>query len=289
MERYAATVTSIDDPENRGRIMVSCVGLAGDEDAELPMFVEPAFDWGWFYVPDVGEIVEVEVMEATDEDESYQQFSIDNLDIHWRGKRFITDGTILGENRASPVNDAFTSENYGKRRGFATPFGHVLLFDDTEGDTRIFLTLVKDKPLLGEPTISQILMDSDGSIKLSVLGKQFVHLKENDQLEVSLGDGSHTLIIKPDQMEFKLGGGASVKVTGSGADAFAEFGNALVKVVIGERFEELYNQLKTKLDLFDKHIHPTGVGPSGTPTPIIDAPEYDPDVINSDHLKIPPN
>ena len=85
--KYWATVTNNVDPENRGRISVACVGLLGDEETELPMFVEPVHDWGWFYIPDVGELVEIEVIESSDEDEQHGQMSIDNLDIKWRSKR----------------------------------------------------------------------------------------------------------------------------------------------------------------------------------------------------------
>ncbi|KKM76781.1 hypothetical protein LCGC14_1376690 [marine sediment metagenome] len=61
-ERYEAVVSSIDDPQNRGRFKVKCVGLLGDADTELPNFVELVPDHGWFTVPEVGEQVEIEVV-----------------------------------------------------------------------------------------------------------------------------------------------------------------------------------------------------------------------------------
>ena len=67
-QTFDATVTNIEDPEKRGRIEVSCAGLLGDEDSTLPMWVEPNTDWGWFYVPDVGELVEIEHVSSTSDD-----------------------------------------------------------------------------------------------------------------------------------------------------------------------------------------------------------------------------
>jgi hypothetical protein len=131
-ERYEAVVVANDDPEKRGRIRVACAGLVGDEDAALPFWVEPLFDWGLFVVPDVKESVEIEVDVASDTDESYQQTSLEALNPRWRTKRHYTD--------AFPVHEDFTSKNYGKRRGFVTPRGHTMVFDDAEGSEAITLT-----------------------------------------------------------------------------------------------------------------------------------------------------
>ncbi|KKN12124.1 hypothetical protein LCGC14_1019680 [marine sediment metagenome] len=89
-ERYEAVVSSIEDPEKRGRFKVKCVGLMGDAKAELPIFVELVPGWGWFIVPEVGEIVEIEVIVTSDRDEIWGQASIEALNPVWRGKRFVT-------------------------------------------------------------------------------------------------------------------------------------------------------------------------------------------------------
>lgn len=288
-ERYPAVVTSIEDEENRGRIRVACAQLLGDEDAELPMLVEPVHDWGWFYLPDVGEIVEVEVVVGSDEDEAYGQMSLDNLDIQWRGKRFGTDAELEGENTPSPIHPDFL-ENYGKRRGFATPGGHVLLFDDTEGGTRIHLTWAQEKPEPGvaaEPEkITQLLIDTDGSVKFTILNQQFIHLKPDNELEVSLEEGKHTLVIKPDELLLNLSEGANLKLNGKDADATAVLGDGAVKVAIADHLQALYSSLKGKLDAFDAHVHPTGMGPSGPPNPAIAAPDWDSN-INSSKMSVP--
>ena len=84
---YPAKVPFNQDPDKRGVIRVACVGLMGEEDTEVPVDVEPVHDWGWFYVPDIGEIVEIECTEGSDEDEQHGQMSIDNCDLKWRSAR----------------------------------------------------------------------------------------------------------------------------------------------------------------------------------------------------------
>ncbi len=58
-EEYDAIVTSINPKDPPGYIRVACVGILGDEEAELPNPIAPMFDWGWFYMPDIGETVQI--------------------------------------------------------------------------------------------------------------------------------------------------------------------------------------------------------------------------------------
>ena len=263
-ETYVATVTDNADEEQRGRIKVSCVDLLGDEDSDLPMWVEPILDWGMFVVPDIGETVEIEAVSSTDLDEQFGQASIDNLDVKWKGKRYYTDDDA---DNPTPVHAFFTQENYGKRRGIATPFGHVIMFDDTEGSPKITITWTSASQSTESTEISQIVFDTDGTIKLSVLGKNTIHLKENE-------------------MEMKLDEGASLKVTGKDGNATTEFGDAAVKVAIADHLETFYGNLKAYIEAAFVN---TAMGPSATigasagPAPTWDA------AINSSKLKIPDN
>lgn len=187
-ETYPATVTVNDDDEQRGRIRVACAGLMGDEESDLPMWVEPALDWGWFYIPDVGEIVEIEFTTSSEEDEHFGQASIDNPDVRWKGKRFYTTGEgTVGEQDQDPEKDArlVHSEfktNYGKRRGFATPWGHVIIFDDTDGDHRISIShsaeqLPHGEAFADETKYTRIEIEPDGSIKAQLIGKHSLHFQ----------------------------------------------------------------------------------------------------------------
>ena len=210
-EHHTATVTDSDDPEKRGRIKVSCAGLLGDEESPLPMWVDPVGQWGWFIVPDVGELVEVVVVAGSGEDEQPGQMSIDNLDVQWRGARHY--GNEEGD-APTPVPEDFTATNYGKRRGFATPGGHVLLFDDTEGDQKVSLTWHQ------EGKYSFISFDKTGGIILSTHSKHLIQLDaENGEIKIwdqhgnmYVSDEDRVLIFQKDSnsIEMKADGNITV-------------------------------------------------------------------------------
>jgi hypothetical protein len=273
-------VTKVNEDDPPGYIRVVCAGLLGDEEAELPLPVAPCFDWGWFYIPDIGETVEVEVVTTSVEDESFAQSSIDDLDITWRNKRYHTSDETEKGTEARPVHPDFTSENYGKRRGFATPVGHIFLFDDTEGKTKVYLTWVKEKDNTDD--VTTLLFDSDGTAKLFIFGgKHFVHLKENEY-ELNLDEGKHTFVMKENELEVKLDSGASAKVVGKDGDTVTTLGDGAVTATISQTLEEFWTN--SVLIEFLKHKHPTAMGPSGPPdTPL---PNWEP-AINSTKLKMP--
>lgn len=228
---YPATVTFNEDPEQRGRIRVACAGLMGDEDAEVPVDVEPVFDWGWFFVPDVGEVVEIEVIEGSSEDEQMGQASIDNLDIKWRGARYY--GNEEGD-APTPVNPVFSEENYGKRRGFATPAGHVFMFDDTEGAEEIRISW-KD-------------------------GTSYWSIDKDGQVTAVNKDGASIVMNTDGSILMTNAAGATINMDAAGdkisaTAALLELNGASEAAVLGDAFKTY----------FDTHTHPTGVGPSGPP------------------------
>ena len=246
-ERYDAVVKKNQDKEQRGRIRVACAGLLGNEKSELPMWIRPAYDWGWFYVPDIDEQVEIEIKTDSDIDEMRGQTSLADADVEWRGKRHYSDEA----KHPTPIHDDFKT-NYGKRRGFNTPSGHVLLFDDTEGETKVYLTWSKEE----DGDISQMLFDTDGSVKLTMTDKSTLHLKDNE-------------------VEIKLdGNGAGFKVTGKDASTVAVVGNGAVHAAIAEHLQTMWGLLKTQCDLFDAHLHTTPVGGSGPPVPLLVCPAW---------------
>lgn len=166
IEKFTARVDANNDPEFRARIRVICPDFTGDPEAVLPDWIEPLLDWGWFLIPDVDELVEIEVVTGTTEDEVPGQSAILDPMIRWRGKRYYH----TGEEAPTPVHDDFTSANYGKRRGFATPAGHILLFDDTEGAEKIRLSLK-----LGDEC-AYLEFDKSGNVTLSNVGDGLVLL-----------------------------------------------------------------------------------------------------------------
>lgn len=197
IERYPATVTNNEDPDKLGRVKVKSLQLMGDETVEYPDFIDPAFDWGWFYVPDVGEEIEIEVVVKDDQSEGVPgQAFLEQPRPRWRNKRFSSDE---GE-APRPPNGLFTSKNYGKRRGFATPNGHVLLFDDTPGDESIILTWKKN----GEEKFTQISFDKEGSIVLLTHNSMLLHLNAKEGKEGTTVLDKHGNLLATDKDGIKV-------------------------------------------------------------------------------------
>lgn len=188
-ESHTATVTSIDDPDKRGRIKVSCPGLMGSDDeddvgGQLPMWVEPCYTWGWFIVPDVGETVEIVVYISGDDDESFKQGALESLNPRWRGERYWTDPEA---ETARTVPEDFTATNYGKRRGLATPQGHVLMFDDTEGKEKISITWHGKRE--GVDAFSFFSLDENGSVLMANRNGSLLYMNATpDEQQVVLID-----------------------------------------------------------------------------------------------------
>lgn len=223
-ERYTGIVVANDDPDQRGKIKVACAGILGDEDTALPDWIPPVLDWGWFYVPDIGEIVEIEINTSDETDEMPGQSSIDGMDVHWRGKRFFTGDTVEANNEVRQVNENFLT-NYTKRRGFATPNGHVIYFDDKSGSQKIEIIWKK-----GSST-QTIAIDDSGIV---------VTDKNGSTIEM---DGSGGVTITSTDFTAKTN---TVNLV-DGADQWVVRGDEL-------------------LQWLNAHTHPTGMGPSGTPS-----------------------
>lgn len=260
IERYPAVVTVNEDPDKLGRIKVKCAGILGDEEAELPMWVLPCLDWGMFTIPDIDEQVEVEMVVHNTTDEVRGQSSLEAPDLRWRGKRFYAPEAET----PTVIHEDFTAKNYAKRRGFATPMGHVFYFDDTEGETEITLGWV-DK----DGKKSRLQFDKDGTFTVTVLdekhmlqvkhdgefhahlneGKQQINMLDADKvfnvkldeeshtltldatakkLEASLDGGTHTLTVDASakKMEASLdSGAASLTIDASGTEAKVQVGS----------------------------------------------------------------
>lgn len=260
VEKYPAIVTNVEDPEHRGRFKVACVGILGDEKTEIPIFVEPSILWGWFVIPDIGESVEVEVVTRTPQDEHTGQASIDNLDLRWRGVRFDTDEELeTSEEQPTheprPIHEelAATYEGDapdGKIRGFATPKGHILFFQDQDGEERISITWT-DGTDEGKTTF---LIDNDGSVLITTKGKHSIHVQAGEVIEIKLNEGATLKLESKDD--------ATAMTIGDGAK----------HVPIVETLEALWEDMVTYLDghthLYDKIQVSGGSGAPAVGTPV---------------------
>lgn len=325
-ERYEAIVSSIEDTDKRGQIEVICPALMGDYETPLPQLADPAPDWGWFYIPDVGEQVEIEVVVSSDRDESFGQAALEALAPVWRSKRFYSLAELEDDADGSvprPIHDDFKATNYGKRRGFCTPWGHVFLFDDTDGDPRIYLTHMGKQLEPGKAPqpadYTRIEIEPDGSLRIGFLDTHLLHFTtekgnikieldnathtlefdaDTPKVEVKLANGDHNMTLDPDKFTANLGGGASLKVELKDADTKMTVGDGAKHVAIVEHLQSLYESLKSE---YDAHTHQynyvvvsggSGAPAVGTPVPTPSDPPASPAPgwdgnINSTHVSIP--
>jgi hypothetical protein len=135
------------------------------------MWIEPELDWGWFIVPDVGEIVEIIVTAQGDTDDSFGQSSLEALNPRWQGTRHWSEDQDGDTPRTVPED---FKTNYGKRRGFATPRGHILMFDDTEGKEKISLT--QKTTVAGVDKFAFFSLDENGSVIISNRNGSLIYL-----------------------------------------------------------------------------------------------------------------
>jgi hypothetical protein len=93
----------------------------------------------------------------------------------------------------------------------------------------------------------------------------------------------------PDNAVFGRDEGIQLHITPGDVAEFQIGGTADVSMTIAETLQSWWDtQVKPKLDAFDAHVHPTGVGPSGPPAPLIAAPAMDTAII-SDNVKLKDN
>jgi len=164
-EKHWGIVVDNEDPEKRGRLIVQCDTIA---EGDVLEWIEPSFHFvdsddqvqaGCFWVPNPGALVEVEI-EAEDDSEA------NDLDPHWK--------CCLYPNDAVP---AVFRENYPQRRGWVTRAGHILYFDDTDGELSFYYE---------HPSGAKITVDNDGNIRLDTDASVYIGRDANES--IALGD-----------------------------------------------------------------------------------------------------
>lgn len=296
-EKYDAVVTKNGpvDGKKLGQIFVKSHELMGDMTTEYPHPVDPVFDWSWFYIPDIGEEIEIEVLVSDDqmEDAKHGEFTA-SQQVRWRNKRW---GSEEGD-QPRPPDPLFTDKNYGKRRGMATPKGHILMFDDTDGDEQVLMAW---KNKVGKYT--QMTMDKEGSILLLDHASNMVHLNaKSGQKGITVLDANtnmlalnsngvvmndkfgNFLVLKDGVIQFAASSGAldvtaSTQITLTAGDSIIDakadgevavqckkaFIKATDEYEIGDGADTELMRFK-EWDVWAKaHTHPTAFGPSGAP------------------------
>lgn len=95
-----------------------------------------------------------------------------------------------------------------------------------------------------------------------------------------------TWLMDGGQLKLELDGGATLLIQGKDGAATLTVGDGAKHVAIVEALQQLYTQLQIKLTAFDAHVHPSAMGPTGPPAPLIVAPLWD-NAINSTKVSIP--
>ena len=247
---YRGQVISNKDPDNQGRIKVTvpCIGDHEIGDWAYPVMIHAGKD------PDDASKKYGEFWPPEEGDGVWVAFENGEPSIPlylggWYAREELYDD-FVAEADQSPT-----------ARGWRTKGGHKIVLDDKAGEQTLTVSWTNGTDE------TKLFVNNDSTVLIDVKGKHSVHLKE-DELEVRLSEG------------------AAAKVVGKDSGATTTLGDGSVAAAIADHLQTFYNQIKAKLDAFDAHIHPTGVGPSGTPQPTIVAPPWD-TKINSNKLKFP--
>jgi uncharacterized protein involved in type VI secretion and phage assembly len=241
--KYRGLVVDNQDPENRARITVRVPSVLGAD--EVSHWAEPCLpfgglaDQGLFMVPEPGAQVWVEFEEG-------------NL-----GKPIWT-GTTWQQSADVPTEAADRSPNM---RQLKTPSGHILSFDDTEGEEEIRLY---------HPADAELLIDSEGVIRMTDAAGATLTMNAADasiQIEDSNGnslvmESSGTTLTDSNGNRIVMEGGgvtvsssATVTIEGSMVNVGGSGGEPLIK---GQSF----------LSLFMTHMHTCTAPGSPTSPPI---------------------
>jgi hypothetical protein len=165
-EDVKGVVTNIDDPAKAGRVKVALPSMDGQE---FPDWIDPEFEPGWVAMPVVGDTVALVSPEGGD----IVEFS---NEMRYKGK-------VLNE--ANPVPDEF-KENYPRRRGYMSPSGYMLIFEDDGG---VILTTGKS----GDNNIGITIDGETGQVK--IYGTASVQIDTIGA--VTIGGSSCTILGRP--------------------------------------------------------------------------------------------
>lgn len=279
-ETYLAEVVDNADPEERGRIRVKCPALLGGDSADLPVWVEPALAWGAFLVPEPGEMVEIEASSDDWYGDSFGQASLEEPGATWKGVRYY--GATGDERDASvaptPIHPDFTAVNYGRRRGFATPAGHVLLFDDTPGQEMVRLSWKAEG---ADADTSFIQIDASGSVRIQTAGGKSVATLGADGT-VRIEASGAIDVDASGKVDVVAGGAATLKAPSIALDANAvNVGSgADSPIPRGTELDAFLTQLTGWLTTLTLPVSGAAAGPPAVPPPTV------PPTLNSSTHKV---
>ena len=242
--KYRGIVNDNQDPENRARIIILIPSVLGAE--AVSHWAEPCLpfgglaDQGFFMVPEIGAQVWVEFEEG-------------NI------SKPIWTGTTWQQSKDVPTEAAKKSPNM---RQLKTPSGHILSFDDTEGEEEIRLYHPSEAELKIDPDGVIQITDADGAKVLMNAAESSIEISDSNGNTISMEASGTTVTDSNGNKIVMQGGGltisssATISIEGSMVNVGGAGGEPLIK---GTSF----------LGLFASHLHtssPTG-GPTSPPIP----------------------
>lgn len=128
----------------------------------------------------------------------------------------------------------------------------------------------------------------------AVKKKLVIQNEGTDLLRLERTDAGFEVVLLEGQagedLVFQVGEDTTLEVKRTGGDWTMKVGDGAKHVAIVEALQTLWGNLKNTLDIWGGsggHVHPTGVGPSGPPSPVLVADAWTAGTINSTKVSIP--
>lgn len=244
--KYRAFIAENEDPETRGRCKLTIPSVLGETVSSwaLPCFAYGGGQgFGVIAVPPVGSQVVAEFMEG------------DLSSPLWTGAFWRTSDEVPAE---------FTGNTAPSAKVMKTESGHVLIFEDKEGEEKI--TLKSSAEAILE-------MDSEGSFALTDSGGATVTLDASAG-EITIKDANgNSMVMTSSGTTVTDSSGNEIAMTSGGINVTASATITIEgsSVAVGGLGGEPLIKGTTFLSLFNAHTHITpGFGaPSGPPLPLL--------------------
>ncbi len=242
--KYRGFVTDNEDPDKRARVKLIIPSVLGEQ---VSHWAEPCLpfgglaDQGLFLVPEVDAQIWVEFEEG-------------NV------SKPIWTGTVWQQTADVPTEAADRSPYM---RQLKTPSGHILSFDDTEGEEEIRLFHTADAELKINPEGVIQMTDATGATLTMNAAESSIQIEDSNGNTIIMDSTGSTITDSNGNEIVMQGGGvtissgATINIEGSMVNIGGEGGEPFIK---GQSF----------LSLFATHIHtvaPVVGGPTSPPIP----------------------